>query len=204
MAVFGCVAAVFVGPPLSVPFTPPQAASSVPALDSVSPAAPRRFTSSRRETRPSTTRSKNRSSSRSGSGIRLLLLGYEYRVCGVPCDRHVAAGTDRFGLRAETVLLDGGELLPARRVHHVLDRGAEEAGYLHAAAQRVGAARDLHAGGHQRELLGAHAHAHGAAVDRHVDAVGRHAERRAVVGLEVGDVAAPDPERAVHEVAVAE
>src|SRR3954452_14733714 len=113
MAVFGCVAEDFVGPPLSVPFRPPQPASSVPALDSVRPAAPSRFTSSRRDTRPSTTRSKNRSSSRSGSGIGGLLLGYEDRVGWVPCKGHVAAGPDRLGLRSEAILLDGGELLAA-------------------------------------------------------------------------------------------
>src|SRR3954454_24361470 len=114
MAVFGWLAEDLAGPPLSVPLPPPHAPRSVPALDSVRLAAPSLLTSSRRDTRPSTTRSKNRSSSRSGSGIGGLL-GYENRVCGIPGEGHVAAGPDRLGLRSETVLLDGGELLPALR-----------------------------------------------------------------------------------------
>src|SRR3954464_6189779 len=112
MATFGWVAAVVFGPFWLVPFTPPHAASRVPALDIVRPAAPRRRISWRRDTRPSTTCSKKRSSSRSDSGIDGLL-GDEYRVGGVPGYGHFSAGPDRVGLRSEAILLDGGELLPA-------------------------------------------------------------------------------------------
>src|SRR5919112_2944758 len=169
MAVFACVAVVFEGPPLSVPSTPPHAASSVPALDSVRPAAPRRLTSWRRDTRPSTSCSKKRSRSRSGSGMRCLLGGYENRVGWVPCEGHLATWADRLGLRPEAVLADGRELLAAEGVDYVLDGGAEEARDLDAAAQRVGAVRRVDAGRDQRQLLGAHAYAHGAAVQRRVD-----------------------------------
>src|SRR4051812_8474799 len=160
MAVFACVAAVVFGPLSFVPFTSPQAASSVPALDSVSPAAPSLRMSWRRDTRPSTSCSKNRSSSRSCSGI-YWLLGDEYRMCWVPGECHIAAGPDRVGLRAEAVLLDGGELLAAGGVHHVLDRGAEEARYLDAPFERVRAGGSVGTGRDQRELLGPHAHADG-------------------------------------------
>src|SRR3954447_18516122 len=102
MAVFACVAAVVFGPLSLVPFTSPQAASSVPALESVSPAAPSLRMSCRRDTRPSTSCSKNRSSSRSDSGI-YWLLGYEYRMGWVPGKGHLAAGPDRLGLRTEAV-----------------------------------------------------------------------------------------------------
>src|SRR3954447_1611441 len=204
MAVLGWLAEDLAGPPWSVPLPPPHAARSVPALDSVRPAAPSRFTSSRRDTRPSTTRSKNRSSSRSGSGIGGLLLCYEDRVGWVPCKGHVAAGPDRLGLRSEAILLDGGELLAAGRVHHVLDRGAEEARYLDAAAKRVRAARRVDPGGHERQLLGTYAHSHRVAVQLGPDPVGGHAQPGAVPGLELGHVAAPDAELAVHEVAVAQ
>src|SRR5919112_1521591 len=121
MAVFACVAVVFEGPPLSVPSTPPHAASSVPALESVRPAAPRRRMSWRRDTRPSTSCSKKRSRSRSVSGMRCLLGGYENRVGWVPGERHLTPGADRLGLGPEAVLLYGGELLAAGGVHDVLD-----------------------------------------------------------------------------------
>src|SRR5215210_5438722 len=127
MAVFAWFAVVFEGPPLSVPSTPPHAASSVPALDSVRPAAPSRLTSWRRDTRPSTSCSKKRSRSRSGSGICCLLGGYEYRVGWVPRERHLATGADGLGLRPEAVLLHGGELLAAGGVDDVLDGRPKEA-----------------------------------------------------------------------------
>src|SRR3954469_12953439 len=201
MAVFAWVADVVFGPLSLVPFTPPHAASRVPALDIVSPAAPSLRISWRRDTRPSSSCSKNRSSSRSGSGINGLL-GDEYRVGWIPGKCHIAAGPDRVGLRAEAVLLDGGELLAARGMHHVLDRGAEEARDLHAPLQRVRARGGVGARRDERELLGAHAHAHRAAVDRRADALVRNAQLRAVVGHEVGHAAVAPRERAVHEVAV--
>src|SRR3954452_10121960 len=118
MATFGSVAACFVGPPLSVPFTPPHAARSAPALDIVSPAAPSRRISCRRETRPSATCSKKRSSSRRSGSVIYGLLGDENGVGGVPRDGHFTAGADRLGLCSEAVLFHGGELLPAGCVHH--------------------------------------------------------------------------------------
>src|SRR3954465_8001413 len=203
MAVFACVAAVVFGPLSLVPFPAPQAASSVPALESVSPAAPSLRMSWRRDTRPSTSCSKKRSSSRSGSGI-WWLLGDEYRVGGVPGKGHLAAGPDRVGLRTEAILLYGGELLPAGSVHHVLDRGAEEACELHAALERIRARGCVGARGDQRELLGAHADAHRVAVDRRAEALVGHVQRRAVVGNELGHAAVAARERAVDQVAIAE
>src|SRR5437764_3475498 len=96
MAVFGWVAVLATVPVLFVPFTPPQAASSVPALDMVRPAAPRRASTWRRDSRPSTSSSKNRSSERSGSGMHASL-GDEDRMGGVPGEQHLAAGPERVG-----------------------------------------------------------------------------------------------------------
>src|SRR3954470_898178 len=128
MAVFGWFAdAAFDASFVLVPLTPPHAASSAPALEKVRPAAPRRAMTCRRERRPSTSSSKNRSSERSGSGMHLSL-GDEDGMGGVPGEQHLATRAERVGSLAETVLLHGGELLAARGVHHVLDRGAEEAG----------------------------------------------------------------------------
>src|SRR5215208_144000 len=153
MATFGWSPdAALPAPSLFVPSTPPQAASSVPALDIVSPAAPSRRRTWRRERRPSTSCSKKRSSSRSGSGM-LLLLGDDNRMGWVPGEQDVAAGPHRLGLGAPPVLLDRGELLATGGVHDVLDRGPEEAGQLDPPAQDVHAARWLDVGRQQRELL---------------------------------------------------
>src|SRR3954453_762268 len=153
VAVFAC------GVPLSVPFTPPQAARRVPALEKVSPAAPSRRSPCRRDSRPSTSCSKKRSSSRSRSGIYGLLLGDEDRVDWVPGEQHLATRTERIRSLSRAVLLDGGELLPAGCVDDVLDRGAEEARDLDAAAQVVDPLGRAHLGGQQRDLLGADADA---------------------------------------------
>src|SRR5215216_4014253 len=109
MAVFGWLPlAALPAPFLFVPSTPPHAASSVPALDIVSPAAPSLRSTWRRDRRPSTSSSKNRSSERSRSGM-CCLLGDENRVRGIPGELHVAAGADRVRGVPADVLLHGGE-----------------------------------------------------------------------------------------------
>src|SRR5215207_8842128 len=117
------------------PSTPPQAARTAARPLSARPELPARPMKPRLDRR---SLSKNSSRARSIRGsLNALLLGYDEGVVGIPGQVDLAAGPERVRFRAVEVLGEDGQLLAARRLDHVLDRGAEEGGDDDSAAQGV-------------------------------------------------------------------